>query len=149
VPVGDRSRAGRRPLGVTCARPTACAENGALARACLRRVCRHAASVVAAGVPPAGVGGVPRPRLESHLKAPLPGRRDACPYNGSRSHLVTVLPPAMRDGWSPRGRRSSGASRPDDVLDAAAGAWTAQRRAEGRSQRLPEAGGLRLPVIWY
>lgn len=43
---------------------------------------------------------------------------------------------------------AAGAVPPDDVLDAAAAAWTARRFALGRARRLPE--GDRGPgAIWY
>jgi predicted RNase H-like nuclease len=38
---------------------------------------------------------------------------------------------------------------PDDVLDAAAAAWTARRIADGQAQTLPADPGPDEPVIWY
>jgi predicted RNase H-like nuclease len=95
--------------------------------------------------------------LEVHPEAAfraLAGRPLAFPkksWNGQmerRSLLADagiVLPDAMAD--------DVGAIPPDDVLDAAAAAWSADRHARGRSRSLPyppEAGpGGRAVAIWY
>jgi predicted RNase H-like nuclease len=43
---------------------------------------------------------------------------------------------------------SAGAAPPDDVVDAAAAAWTARRYARGEAVPLPEEPGERLGTIW-
>jgi predicted RNase H-like nuclease len=45
-------------------------------------------------------------------------------------------------------RIDAGTARPDDVVDAAVAAWTAQRFAVGQARPLPETHGERIGTIW-
>ena len=49
----------------------------------------------------------------------------------------------------PRDAGQAGAAGPDDLIDAAAAAWTAARCARGEAMRLPEGSAGAEPAIWY
>jgi len=66
--------------------------------------------------------------------------------------LPTELPKSNRGHEGGRGDAAGpGSAAPDDVLDAAAAAWTAQRKAKGEALRFPSAVGCKASegVIWY